>query len=357
MEFYNHIHCKYAGIKGFITVYNNAIRYRYMITEKAKHRTKVLIFWEKHGLEAALDAFPVKRSILFLWKKKLRESGGKFESLNNQSRVPKNKRQRIIEPKVSDFIIGQRKIYPRLGKEKLAVLLRDEEIANYSSSTVGRIIIDLKKKGRLPQRTRLSFYAKTGNILERKTVKRRKLRRKDYKPEKEGDLLQLDTIVNFINGIKRYVITAIDLKSDFAFAYGYTSSSSNSTRDFFQKLETVFPFQIKRIQTDNGSEFENHFRDYAEQKKIIHFHNYPRCPKMNAYVERFNRTLREEFLNYYKQTLAYDLNKFNYKLIDYLLWYNTKRPHWSLGLISPLKFIISNLMPRESNMLWTDTKN
>ena len=30
------IHCKYTGIKGFLTVYDHAVRYRYMITETAK---------------------------------------------------------------------------------------------------------------------------------------------------------------------------------------------------------------------------------------------------------------------------------------------------------------------------------
>ena len=34
------IHCKYTGIKGFLTVYDHAVRYRYMITETAKKRMK-----------------------------------------------------------------------------------------------------------------------------------------------------------------------------------------------------------------------------------------------------------------------------------------------------------------------------
>ena len=69
MEFFNHQHCRYTGIKGFISVYNDALKYRYMITEKAKLKAKVLVFWEKYGLKAALDAFPVKRSTLFNWKR------------------------------------------------------------------------------------------------------------------------------------------------------------------------------------------------------------------------------------------------------------------------------------------------
>jgi hypothetical protein len=51
MEFFNHIHCKYAGIKGFVTVYNHAVRCRYMITETANRRARNPTFWQKHSLE------------------------------------------------------------------------------------------------------------------------------------------------------------------------------------------------------------------------------------------------------------------------------------------------------------------
>ena len=54
----------------------------------------ILIFWEKHGTKATLDAFPVKRRTLFNWKARIEKSGGRLESLNNQSRVPKKKRIR-----------------------------------------------------------------------------------------------------------------------------------------------------------------------------------------------------------------------------------------------------------------------
>ena len=78
---------------------------------------------------------------------------------------------------------------------------------------------------------------------------------------------------------------------------------------------------------------------------------------MNCYVERFNRTLKEEFANWKREKLAYFLDKFNLEMMNYLIWYNTERPHWSLGLISPMRFIInkSNLSPKKSRMLWTDT--
>lgn len=354
------IHCKYTGIKGFINLYEYALKYSYMITDKAKNKVKIISFWEKHGLEATLDAFPYKRSTLFLWKQTLKENKGKIQSLNDKSKSPHKKRKRIINQKIEDFIVIQRKEHPGLGKDKIGSLLNEyclkENIKTTSESTIGRVIKDLKEKRIIPTNAHMSFYGKTSKLIEKKPKKKRKkLRRKNYQPNKQGDLLQLDTIVNFIHGIKRYTITAIDIKSDFAFAYSYKNPSSLNTKDFFKKLESVVPFRIKRIQTDNGSEFEKFFREYIEKKKIIHFHNYPRCPKMNAFIERFNRTIQEEFINWKKQILAYDLDRFNHLLMNWLIWYNTKRPHWSLGLKSPMQYIINNMIPEKSNMLWTDT--
>jgi transposase-like protein len=213
-----------------------------MITETANRRARILTFWQKHGLEATLDAFQVKRSTLFLWKQKLRESKGNLESLNNKSRAPKNKRKRIIPIEVKAFILNHRKLYPKLGKEKIAELLKQESIAKLSYSTIGRMIFDLKQRGELLKHTQLSLSAKTGRLIERKPVKKhKKLRRKGYQPANAGDLLQIDTIEKFINGIKRYVVSAIDLKSDFGFAYAYTSANSKNTMDFFQKLQEVSP--------------------------------------------------------------------------------------------------------------------
>ena len=49
-----------------------------MITEQALRKARILAFWEKHGLQAAMEAFGVKRRTLFLWKRKLKQGDGKF---------------------------------------------------------------------------------------------------------------------------------------------------------------------------------------------------------------------------------------------------------------------------------------
>jgi len=65
---------------------------------------------------------------------------------------------------------------------------------------------------------------------------------------------------------------------------------------------------------------------------------YPRCPKINSFVERANRTLKEEFLNEYQDLALTDINLLNQELIKYLVWYNTQRPHEALNYKSPIDF-------------------
>ena len=346
---------KFKGTKGFISTWERVLRFRYMITEQAKKRCKILAFWERHGSDATKEAFDVSERTLFRWQKALKGERGKLEGLNAKSTAPRNRRKRDVKTEAISYIIEQRKLHYRIGKKKLAVLLLEDTDIKYSESKVGRILADLKHRNLLPTYNKVSMYARTGSVKEKIVRKRKKIRRKDYNPEKAGDLVQIDTVIKFINGTRRFIMTAIDVESDFAFAYGYKNLSSAVGRDFLKKLQEVAPFEISHIQTDNGLEFEKYFREYLEEEKIIHFHNYPRCPKMNAFVERFNRTIQEQYVNWNLMPFLHDIDAFNKNLMDWLLWYDTKRPHESLGMVSPLRYIVMTLPAEECQMWWTRT--
>lgn len=343
---------KFRGTKGFIVLWERMLRFRHMITEQAQQRCRILAFWEKHGNTATQEAFKVSRATLFRWQKALRKGRGKLESLNTQSRRPKNKRRRIVPDSVKNFIIKERKFDPKLSKDKLAVLMKQDNIASLSASTVGRMLNDLKKRDELPTFNKLTLNGKTGRLIERKPSKiKKKLRSKGH----AGGLVKADSIVRFTNGIKRHIITAIDKETKFSFACSYKSHSSIAATDFMKKFKSVAPVSLTHVQTDNGSEFAKHFEIFLEKSDIVHFHTYPRCPQMNSEIERFNRTLSDAFIKQNRRLLAYDIDAFNQKLVDWLLWYNTRRPHWSLGLISPLRYICNQLPARESQMMWTST--
>ena len=343
---------KFKDTKGFITLWERVLRFRYMITEEAQKRCRILAFWEKHGDGAAQEAFGISRRTLFRWQEALRKQGGKLEGLNPVSTAPRKKRKRMIPDTVVERIITLRQEHPCLGKDKVRALLAMESYGG-SVSTIGRILGDLKKQGKLPQPTRYSFYAKTGMLIERKARKRKKKLRRPtgYR------VLEVDTIVRFIDGVKRYVLTGVDTEKRVAFAACYTNHGSLSASDFLRRAHEALPDCPHALQTDNGSEFALHFVEAARELGITHFHTYPRTPKMNAHVERFNRTLDEEFLCYNRALMRDNVRAFNERLIDWLLWYNGERPHHALGQVSPFRAMMRLLPAKECQMWWTHTKN
>lgn len=325
------------------------LRFRYMITEQAKRRTRILAFWERHGELATREAFDVSRRTLYRWQAALTNVGGKLEGLNARSTAPRHRRKRSIPDGTLTRIIALRTTHPRLGKDKLHALLRQEGYQG-SISTVGRILADLKRCNQLPQPIRLSLQGRTGNLVARIPRRKKKLRRPtSYR------VLEVDTIVRFIDGVKRYILTGVDTERRTAFAAAYTNHGSASAADFLEKARIVLPDCPPAVQTDNGSEFALHFEHACRDGQITHFHTYPRSPKMNAHVERFNRTLDEEFLRFHRALLRDDVRTFNDQLVDWLLWYNGERPHYALGQVSPLRFMMSQLSAGECQMWWTHT--
>ena len=354
------IHCKYTGVKGVLTVYRDALRSRYMITKQAEKKAKILVFWEKHGLDATIEAFEVKRRTLFDWKQKWIAGGKKPEALNEKSRVPKIRRKRLWDNCILSEIKRIRWEHPNLGKEKLHPLLlklcRQEGLACPKPKTIGRLVKDLGGLRRRP--TKLSHFGKA-KIINRQKVARKPM---DFKAEYPGHCVALDTIEKHLWGRRYYVITFEDLYTRFCFAWETTSHASLAAKEFFTLCLKVFPFPIAFVLTDNGSEFMKHFDEELRRLHLIHYHTYPKTPKMNAHLERFNRTIQEEFVDYHISDLRAS-DTFNRKLVDYLVWYNTERVHFAFGnKLSPVQFML-NLpqqavakMPAECKSGWPYTK-
>ncbi len=100
-------------------------------------------------------------------------------------------------------------------------------------------------------------------------------------------------------------------------------------------------------------EFLGNFDKTLQEASIKHIWTYPYTPKMNATCERFNRTLREQFIEFNELLLFEDLNLFNQRMAEYLVLYNSKRPHKSLELMTPVDYILRE--SKNCNMWWTHT--
>lgn len=322
--------------KGFAKAAASALKWRNMRNKAVvERRVKILTFWSQYGTEATTAAFGVGRATLFRWQQTLNTSDGNISALDPKSTAPKKRRVRLIPSELEQAIIDWRTKRPRLGPKKLTPLLTKQGFM-VKEAYIGRCIKDLKTLGRLPSSVKLSWYARSGIHKEQGKHTIKKVRRK----QKQG--LEIDTVVRHVDGVKRYTLTAVDVSGRFGYAYTYTNHSSDSARDFLKRLIQRAPFVITEIQTDNGSEFAHHFHEACLTLGITHYHTYPRSPKMNAFIERFNRTLSEEFMVYHRSLLRDDIEGFNEALAKWLIWYNTERPHEGLGLVSPMEYYERN---------------
>lgn len=340
------------GIKGFVRLHNYAIRWTRMVTDKAKERTRILAHWQKFGLASTLHAFPVSRRTLYRWQKALKDGQGQFEALNKKSCRPKAVRRRQWPREITLEIRRLRTEHPNLGPDKIAVLLKGfcsiRVLRAPTARTVARIISDAPDKMRtFPVKVRHD-----GRIVQRKRQKKAR-KPKDFVATHPGHCGAFDTIERFVHGCRRYVITFTDVYSRFAFAWATTSHASLAAKEVFGLVSLLFPYPLEYVLTDNGSEFMKHFDEELRRLHRTHWHTYPKTPKMNSHCERFNRTIQEEFVDYHEPELL-NPDVFNRKLIEWLLWYDGERPHWSLNLKSPIQFLTEQ-NPQECQRWWRDT--
>jgi len=91
----------------------------------------------------------------------------------------------------------------------------------------------------------------------------------------------------------------------------------------------------KRIRSDNGPEYISHLlKDWAEKNDIILDFIQPGNPQQNAYVERYNRTVRYDWLSQY---IFKSINQVQEHATRWLWTYNNDRPNMAIGGITPIQ--------------------
>jgi len=87
------------------------------------------------------------------------------------------------------------------------------------------------------------------------------------------------------------------------------------------------------IRSDNGPEYiSSTFAAWAERHGIRLEHIQPGKPQQNAYIERFNRTVRYDWLSHY---LFESIEEVQNYATDWMWTYNHERPNMALGGITP----------------------
>lgn len=311
---------------------------RFSEDEVAQERLRIITFYEQFGEHATKEAFGCGRKTIWVWKKRLEQGKNQLGTLVPTSTKPKTVRRMMTHPEVVGFIKKMRKDHPRLGKEKIKPLLdlfcKQKHLPVIEVSTIGKVI----KRNKF-------FFQKQGRVYHNPDYNYKKRKRKErirvkYAPKpQELGYIQMDTVLRFIDGIRYYFYSAIDVKGKFAFSLCYKDLNSKNTVDFFKKFEYVCPFKITIVQTDNGLEFLGEFEECLREKDISHVFIYPRCCRVNGVVERYQRSLQEEFVDN-NLDIIHNPTLLNQNLLEYLLFYNTERIHESIGKKTPIDYLI-----------------
>lgn len=92
----------------------------------------------------------------------------------------------------------------------------------------------------------------------------------------------------------------------------------------------------KQIHSDNGPEFlARHTEKWAKEHKVQWLFIQPGKPNQNGYVERMNRTFREDVLDAY---LLDSISQTQELAEEWLTMYNYQRPHEALNNLTPIEF-------------------
>jgi len=304
--------------------------------DKAKLKLLVIELLEKSGWSTVNTVFPgVSRATAYRWRARYIKSDRKLLSLIPQSTRPHTTRDIVVPSQVLGFIKELRKKYPRLSKYKIKLFLdiycEENNLPAHSVSWIGKVI------------NRYSLFFNTRKPARRKRRKTKKVTRVKYCPRQKDIILgylQLDGIKVVFESRTYYFLSTIELKSRQSWARRVKTLSSTNAKIFLENILNQVNYLVHTIQTDNGSEFKGYFDKAIEElKETKHVWSYPKSPKTNGYVERFNWTIQDEFINYEIDIVEYNPRMFDQKLKEWLIYYNTIRPHQSLDYKTPMQML------------------
>lgn len=115
-----------------------------------------------------------------------------------------------------------------------------------------------------------------------RTPRRRPRQLRLFEKDNPGDSVQVD-------------VTAIDDCTRYRVLRLYPRCNQAASISFLREIKTALPFPIRKVQTDNGSEFALDFMLSVQEAGMRHRYIRPRRPQQNGKVERSHRIDNEEF--------------------------------------------------------------
>ena len=276
-------------------------------------------------LNKVAEYFDVSRQAASKWLAKYKY-GGIAELVPKKSGPKTGAAWNKTDSAIEDRVVEVARENPYKGPDWISDELFEEGV-DVEQTTVYRI---LKRKGE-------RYY---------KDYKYKRKKKKSYCLDTPGREVQIDCCFPWGYQKDAVVFDGIDDCSRWVFGRIYADHTADSTIAFLRELIDKAPFRIIAIRTDQGKEFINgKVKAFLESRGIEHRENPPYTPQHNGKIERFHQTLKNDAV-YFNWYFDDDLDTLNYKLTQYLHFYNYGRRHSGIGMnkLTPAQKIAYSLI-------------
>lgn len=314
------------------------------LTPLGRKRLAALIVDEGWPIRRAADRFQVSAATASKWATRYR-AGDSFEDRSSRPhhsphRLSRRREHRIISlrftrqwgPHRISYHLGiprstVERVLARYRMPKLAHLdrgtglpVRKPRIVRYEKQAPGELVhVDIKKLGRIPDGGGWRTHGRGSAQDRRAGVVRDRAARAGALPSRGYT----------------YLHHAVDDYSRLAYSEILTDEKKETAARFWERARTFFTdagVTVTGVMTDNGSCYRSHAFAQALGPDVRHRRTRPYRPQTNGKVERFNRTLAQEWA--YAE--AYDSDAARAETYEaWLHHYNHHRPHTGIGGLTP----------------------
>jgi len=268
--------------------------------------------WSHKKVLKLLD-FP--ESTFYNWKSRYKRDG--LAGLIDKPPIPKVIRN-VLSKEEYGKIIAVAKANPSEGYRKITYYLEADRVY-ISESTCYRVM------------------TKENLIIPRKL---RRAASKEYKhqPKRPNELWTTDITYIFIEGYGfYYLFTILDAWSRYVVYWELrqTMTSEDAVAVVTKAIEKegITPEHHLSLLSDNGTQYiSRRFLSFLKKVKVTHIRTAYRHPETNGKIERYHRTIKEEWLN----KVCYSTpDKARTQIENFVYIYNSQRPHMALGNVTP----------------------
>ena len=283
-------------------------------------RRKAVKLYLEEGIPSKLVAkeIGIKASTLFAWVKRYREQGE--EGLRTTYHPERCRKSNGALTALQTKIVEVKQANPRFGVKRISQLLRRIFFVPASAETVRRT---LHKTQLMPVVKRKSACNPSKpRFFERSTP---------------NQMWQSDIFPFHLSGQLAYLIGFIDDHSRYITGLGlYRSQTAENVMEVYRRGTGEYGVP-KEMLTDNGRQYTNwrgktRFENEMQKDRVHHFRSQPHHPQTLGKIERFWKTIWEEFLS----RAQFDtFEAARERIAWWVKYYNHQRPHQGIEGLCP----------------------